>query len=112
MPLIQFTADDAKVGDNFDKSVSVFGGWAIVGAPSFNNVKGRVYLYKRVLGAWINWQTIQASDGSDGDYFGRSVSINERIMVIGASARDNGNAPASGAVYIFTLTGERGDQKL
>ena len=33
-------------------------------------------------------------------------------MVIGASARDNGNGPFSGAVYIFTLPGENGDRKL
>ena len=92
--------------------MSVFGGWAIVVSASYKHVKGRVYLYKRVLGAWINWQTIQASDGSDGDYFGESVSINERIMVIGAPGRDNGNAPVSGAVYTFMLPGERGDQKM
>ena len=65
-------------------------------------------MYNRVLGAWINWQTIQASDGSDGDYFGLSVSINEKIVVIGAAGRDNENAPDCGAVYIFTLPGKGG----
>ena len=111
-PLLQLAGDDAKDGDYFGDSVSVFGGWAIVGAPYSNNVKGRAYLYKRVLGAWINWRTIQASDGSDGDYFGESVSINEKIVVVGAPARDNENAPASGAVYLFTRPGENGDRKL
>ena len=98
--------------DYFGYSVSVFGGWAIVGAPYSNNMKGRAYLYKRVLGAWDYRQTIQASDGSGGDYFGGSVSINEKIVVIGAPHKDNGNGPYSGAVYLFTLPGENGDQKL
>ena len=80
----------------------VFGGWSIVGAPNSNNTMGRAYLYKRVFGAWDYRQTIQASNGSDGDYFGGSVSINEKIMVIGAAGRDNGEA-----VFEFTLQGEK-----
>ena len=58
-------------------------------------------MYKIFLGAWDYRQTIQASNGSDGDYFGGSVSINEKIIVIGAAGRDNGKA-----VYEFTLQGE------
>ena len=61
----------------------MFGGWYIFGAPNSNNTKGRAYFYKIFLGAWDYRQTIQASDGSDGDFFGRSISINEKIMVIG-----------------------------
>ena len=53
-PLLQLASDDVKGGDRFGGSVSVFGGSAIVGSGSYNNVKGRAYLYKRVLGAWIN----------------------------------------------------------
>ena len=60
------------------------------------------------MGAWYNWQIIQASNGSDGDFFGGSVSINEKSLVFGAPLRDNGNAPFSGALYIFTLPGENG----
>ena len=56
---------------------------------------------KYFWGAWDYCQTIQASDGSHGDYYSRSVSINEKIMVIGAVSRDNGKA-----VYEFTLQGE------
>ena len=49
-PLLQLAADDAKDGYQFGISVSVFGGWSIVGFDSYNNVKGRAYLYRRVWG--------------------------------------------------------------
>ena len=86
--------------------MSVFVGWSIVGAPYFRNVKGRAYSHKRVLGAWDDRQTIPEIDGSDGDRFGQSFSINEKIVVIGAPYTDNVNGPNEGAVYAFTLLGE------
>ena len=56
---------------------------------------------KYFWGPGIIVKKIQASDGNDGVFFGRSVSINEKIMVIGAVSRDNGKA-----VYEFKLQGE------
>ena len=50
-PLLQLAADDAKVRDQVGRSVSVFGGWSIFGAPNSNNTKGIAYLYKIFLGA-------------------------------------------------------------
>ena len=66
-PLLQIAADYVRDGDQFGIIVLVFGGWSIVWAPYFNNVKGRAYWYKRFFGAWDDRQTIQASDGSDSD---------------------------------------------
>ena len=53
----------------------MFGGWSNVVFSSYKNVKGRVYLYRRVLGACDDRQIIQAGDGSEGDWFGQSVAI-------------------------------------
>ena len=105
-PLLQLAADYVRDGDQFGIIVSVFGGWSIFGAPYFNNVKGRAYSYKIFFGGWDDRQTIQASNESDGDQFGQSVSINEKIVVIGAPYKDNGNVPNEGAVYAFMLMGE------
>ena len=69
-PLLQLAADDAKFGYQVGRSMLVFGGWSIVGAPNYKNTKSRAYLYKIFLGAWYNCQKIQASDGSEGDCFG------------------------------------------
>ena len=46
-------------------------------------------------------QSLQASDGSDGDQFGLSVEIYEQNMVIGEPYKNNGEA-----VYEFTLQGK------
>ena len=75
-PLLQLAAED---GEKFGDSASMFTDWAIVG----DHRSRKAYLYKGVLGAWYDGQKIQASDGSDDDRFGWSVSINEKIVVVG-----------------------------
>ena len=69
-PLIQIAADDAKDGDEFGSSVSVFEYWSIIGARSYGNLKGRAYLHKSVFGSWNYCQTVQSSSGSYSDRFG------------------------------------------
>ena len=87
MPLLQITVDDAKDGYQFCSSVSVSEGWSIVGAPYSNNIKGRACFYKTVLGAWDDRLTIKASNISDGDMFGGSVYINEKLWLSENSIR-------------------------
>ena len=100
-PILQIAADYVRDGDQFGISVALFGGCSIVGAPYSENMKGRAYLYKIVLWGWGDSQTMQASDGSDGEFFGGSVSTNEKTVVVRAPYKDN-----DGAVYEFTLQGE------
>ena len=52
------------------------------------------------MGAWDDCQIIQASNGSDDDRFGRSVSINKKTFVVGSDNGDNG------VFYLFNLQGE------
>ena len=84
----------------------MFEDWAIIGAPFSDNDKGRAYFYRRESGAWNQHQSLQASDGSDGDKFGRSVAMRGKTMIVGAPWKDNGNGPNEGVVYVFTLQGE------
>ena len=42
-----------------------------------------------------------ASDGADGDNFGRSVAISGNAIVVGAHADDNGTNTDQGSVYIY-----------
>ena len=50
MLLLNIAVENAKDGDNFSQSVSVFEDWVIIGTPLSDIV--RAYLYTRVLGDW------------------------------------------------------------
>ena len=41
--LLQLATDNMRDGEQFGRSVSISNGWSIVGAPSYNNVKGKVF---------------------------------------------------------------------
>jgi len=90
--------------DNFGYSVSVAGDYAIVGAPGSDLAGtdyGCAYIYQRVPpGGWTLTATLTASDGSTGDQFGRSVSIDSIYAVVGAPVAD-GAADSTGAAYVF-----------
>jgi len=49
---------------------------------------------------------VTASDGADGDLFGRSVAVSDEIIVVGAPGDDD-KGSNSGSVYVFELNEER-----
>jgi hypothetical protein len=53
---------------------------------------------------WTEQAKLLASDGESDDYFGRSVSLNEDIILIGAKGDDT-NGEDSGSAYVFTRLG-------
>lgn len=68
---------------------------------------GAVYVFEQdVSGMWQKKQVLLAPDKTDGDFFGYSISIHEKTMVIGAHKNDTNasgaeNIPDAGAAYIF-----------
>jgi hypothetical protein len=80
---------------------------------------GAVYVYKRSGSTWTQQAYIKAVNSNVSDNFGRSVSINNDTLVVGANLEDssqttvtNGTTAASdndksasGAVYVFTRNG-------
>lgn len=46
-------------------------------------------------------QRLTASDGKQGDQFGRRVAVDGNLMAVGAHARRKGGVRAVGAVYVF-----------
>jgi hypothetical protein len=92
----------------FGNSVSIFGDYALVGAP-LNNGKesnsGSAYIFKKEGLNWNQGTKLTASDGVSGDFFGTSVSITNDYLIIGASGDDN-NGTSTGAAYIFKRNGE------
>ncbi|XMB67723.1 DUF5011 domain-containing protein [Mycoplasmatota bacterium zrk1] len=97
----KITASDGEQGDSFGYSASIDGNYIVVGAyydddNGFNS--GSIYIYKTYDETYEN--KITASDGVTSDSFGKSVSINDSAIVVGAHYDDD-NGADSGSVYYF-----------
>ncbi|NQT64589.1 MAG: T9SS type A sorting domain-containing protein [FCB group bacterium] len=100
-------ASDGDGGDRFGYSVSVSGEYTVIGAycdDENGSLSGSAYIFQRNGSNWTEQAKLTASDGADGDYFGRSVSISGDCVVIGAS-HDDDNGFGSGSAYIFQGNG-------
>ncbi|MFC1766677.1 beta strand repeat-containing protein, partial [Planctomycetota bacterium] len=94
---------DGNTGKHFGYSVSVDGDTAVVGAFTDNHAgpsSGAVYVYIRSGSTWIEQKKLKAFDAAQGDYFGRSVSVEGDTVVVGADADDDAGAE-SGSAYVF-----------
>jgi len=100
----KLTASDGTALDDFGRSVSLSGDYAIVGAagPFKNGAKGSAYLFKRNEETWIELTKITASDGAANDQFGFSASIAGDYAIIGAN-QDDDHGEDSGSAYIYNL---------
>ena len=103
------TASDGAAIDNFGHSVSISGDDAIVGAYekiiSGNSYQGKAYIFHRSGSTWTEQAGLTASDGSQHDYFGWSVSISGDYAVVGADNKDVGANDNQGKAYIFYRSG-------
>lgn len=102
----KLTPPTGSGSDFFGNSVSVHGNYVIIGAPS-NDDKGAAYIFSRVGNDWNFMQKLTASDGTDGDDFGISVSIssiNWIYYVIVGAWKDGTIGTNSGSAYIFKLS--------
>jgi hypothetical protein len=97
-------ASDGTEGDYFGWYVSIDGDTALIGAWGDDNngdYSGSAYIFIRNGTTWSQQAKLHASDGTEGDYFGRSVSIDGDTPIIGAYGDDD-NGDYSGSVYVFT----------
>lgn len=104
-------AKDTVGGDEYGKSVSVWGDTAVVGAPTiFGEHAGAAYVFRRLNGSWQQETKLVASDRSAGDRFGQSVSIYSDRIVVGASFDPSmlrgfppgtGKGPTLTSAYVF-----------
>lgn len=89
--------------DSFGRLAKIHGDTIIVGAPDEENGKGAVYVFEKVEGVWTEVAKLLASDGEQGDTFGKSAAVwGDRISVALRFDDDKGND--SGSVYIFEKT--------
>ncbi|QTA89975.1 tandem-95 repeat protein [Desulfonema magnum] len=99
------TASDSAQSDFFGSSVSVAGDYAVIGAPYDDDKgaeSGSVYVFKYDGTRWIQQAKLTGSDGAKEDFFGTSVSVSDKYIIVGAHLHNNSISNTSfGAAYIF-----------
>lgn len=104
----KLTAIDWQQGARFGWSVSLRGDRVLIGAYFDNQSgtsSGSVYVFEKPASIWSQTAKLTAADGSSGDNFGYSVSLDsfDRLFV-GAKGEDE-NGLNAGAAYVFETTG-------
>lgn len=112
----QLLASDKMDQDFFGNDVSLYGNYAVIGAPdhgldasgaNYLIGAGAVYIFKMdTIGIWSQVQKIVASDRNEYDSFGNAVSIFEDYMIVGAYREDedasgNNTLQMAGSAYIY-----------
>ena len=113
---VKLTASDGVVNDWFGYSVAVDGDTVVVGARGHDNKTGAAYVFTRDsgTGVWgddpgvsgtqrIQTAKLTATGGAGFDYFGNSVAVHGKTIVVGAHLHDvTEGQDNSGAAYVFT----------
>lgn len=93
--------------DAFADAVRVSGDVIVVGAYGDDDLgteSGAAYVFRWDGVSWVEEQKLLASDGSTGDWFGGSVSIDGDVIVVGSPGNDNPDFNI-GAAYVFHWNG-------
>jgi outer membrane protein assembly factor BamB len=103
------TAYFTSGGDEFAKSVSISGNYAIVGAYREDDAgggnSGKAYIFNVTTGNLVHTLDNPNPYGSSlGDWFGNSVAISGNYAIVGAQYEDDASGTSSGKAYIFNVT--------
>ena len=112
----KLVASDKAAGDYFGTSVSISGGWVIVGAsfedPGGLTSAGAAYIFARSGTSWPQQVKLTANDKTAGDIFGQSVAISSTgYAIVGASGVTVNTVSGAGAAYIFARSGSSWPQQ-
>lgn len=101
------TPSDGEAFDQFGIAVALSEDRALVGSPGNNgNARsdGAAYVFDFVGASWNETAKLAATDATDGDRFGSSLSLSGDRVLIGAS-RKYVTGTRSGAAYVFDFDG-------
>ena len=100
-------SSDLQAGDIYGAAVAVDGGVAFI-AGEYDDLpgtdSGAVYVYDFDGTDWLESDKLEASDAQAGDNFGRSVSLDGDVAVVGAHWDDD-QGSKSGSAYVFRYDG-------
>lgn len=108
-PEDKFVGTDTVGTDNYGSSVSVSGNTLLVGAPQkpFDPLlgagPGAAYVFVRNASTWTEEAILTGSLGENKDNFGRSVSLNGDLALLGAPMFNTG--AREGKAYLFKRNG-------
>ena len=104
----KLTASDGAIEDHFGWSMSISGDVIVVGArfddDGASSDEGSAYIFERNRGGTENWGEVTkltASDGTEFDNFGYSVSISGDVLVVGAPFDYVSAKVYQGSAYVF-----------
>ena len=95
----KLTAADGAQADQFGGTVSLDGDAAVIGAWFDDGTVGSAYVFRFDGTDWTEESKLTATDGTVGDFFGVSISINSGQAVIGVSRPEN--SIRVGSAYVF-----------
>jgi hypothetical protein len=104
----KLVAEDGQAGDEFGGSVYLKGNYAVIGAIGNDDLGedvGAAYIFARSGNNWTQQARLVPMDGTAGDHFGNSVSIDGNYAVVAAHL-DQDNGMNSGSAYIFKREGQ------
>jgi len=99
----ELTPSDGVAFEDFGASISLFGPVVAVGATHGSSCCGAAYVFLEPSGGWRNGsqtEKVVASNGSSNNLFGESVSIEGKVMLVGAPGESVGSIYA-GAAYAY-----------
>ncbi|CAM9842553.1 unnamed protein product, partial [Heterosigma akashiwo] len=105
--LDKVVASDGENYDFFGQAVSGLGNSSFVvgasGDDEMGSGSGSAYVFtSNAFGSWVQADKVIASDGSDYDSFGHTVSgLSSSALVVGSIGDDNAGTD-SGSIYVFT----------
>jgi LPXTG-site transpeptidase (sortase) family protein len=102
----RLVAKNPAAEDNFGSSVAIDGITIVVGADSHDLGgvlidSGAAYVFIQRSGAWDQKAKLVSSDIGVGDYFGTSVAISDKRIVVGATQANLGGTRGNGSAYVF-----------
>ncbi|WP_167527983.1 Ig-like domain-containing protein [Desulfosarcina alkanivorans] len=100
---IKLAAGEDVLEGHFGTSVSTIGDLLAVGSPSVDNLKGAVFIFRRVGSAWEEDARLASGSATRWERFGTSVSIDGKYAIVGNSGL--WEAMVDGAAYIFMHDG-------
>ena len=99
---------DGSANDRFGRSVGIDNDYVAIGSvldDDNGSSSGSVYVFHDELGEWNYQDKLTPMDGQADDFFGYSLSLAGRYLVVGAH-NDDDFGMNSGSAYLFTRIGQ------